>query len=295
MPCYHPITAYRTAGGDITFRQGHGVGSSITLPCGGCIGCRLERSRQWAVRCMHEASLHDANMFLTLTYDDEHLPYGATLVKRHMQLFFKSLRKRLSSLRISYYMCGEYGDEGRRPHYHALIFGYTFPDKIFHKFNDQGDKIFVSPILDKLWGQGYCYIGSVTFKSAGYVARYCLKKVTGKQAAAHYQVVNRDTGEITELVPEYAAMSLKPGIGKRWFQRFGSEVFPDDFIISKGRKLLPPRYYGRLHEADNPDSMAAVKLLRVRFGSRHKSESLPDRLAVREAVKVASITFLKRS
>ena len=139
MPCYSPLTAYKGKSTDsgkmcLSFKRSEGLFgsfSAINLPCGQCIGCRLERSRQWAVRCMHEASLHDENSFLTLTYSDENLPPGGSLHLPDFQNFMKRLRKSIAPKRVRFYHCGEYGDILSRPHYHALLFGYDFDDRKF--------------------------------------------------------------------------------------------------------------------------------------------------------------------
>ena len=223
MTCYTPINAFRSprltdAGKlSISFTPKTGYADlPIKLPCGQCIGCRLERSRQWATRCMHEAQLHEENMFLTLTYDDEHLP--RSISKREMQLFLKRLRKSLPSKKISYVYCGEYGDKTQRPHYHALIFGHRFDDCKIHSKTKNGQYLYTSEKLQNLWQKGHCLIGSVTFESAAYVARYCLKKITGKNADKAYERLDPQTGEIYQITPEFFQPSLKPAIGLRWLK-----------------------------------------------------------------------------
>ena len=124
MPCYHPITAWRLVGGmdkktgkwKITFdkRKGHPA-TEMKISCGQCIGCRLERSRQWAVRCVHEASLHTANSFITLTYRNECLPGDGSVHPEHFQKFMKRLRKALPDVKIRFFHCGEYGSMLSRP------------------------------------------------------------------------------------------------------------------------------------------------------------------------------------
>ena len=129
MACYHPMPAVRLANGDVTFVSRTKVdGHAIYLPCGQCVGCRLERSRQWAVRCMHERSMHERACFVTLTYDDEHLPPGKSLNYPDVQKFLRRLRKRVG-VPIRFYLCGEYGDDTDRPRYHICLFGFDFPDK----------------------------------------------------------------------------------------------------------------------------------------------------------------------
>lgn len=145
----------------------------MTVSCGQCIGCRLERSRQWAVRCMHEKQMHDDACFITLTYDDDNLPFGETLVLSDWQKFMKRLVKKNGPIR--FYHCGEYGDDTNRPHYHAILFGYRPDDP--ELFSTSGEtKLYASPSLRNTWGMGHCTFGDATFETAAYVARYITKK-----------------------------------------------------------------------------------------------------------------------
>ena len=145
------------------------------LRCGQCMECRLAYSREWAIRITHESQMHGSNCFLTLTYDDEHLPRYGQLVKRDLQLFFKRLRKYAG--RFRYVAAGEYGEQNRRPHFHAAIFGLDFSgDRVLYATSVRGDNTFVSPLVGKAWGMstfpmGHT-IGSLTFESAAYIARY---------------------------------------------------------------------------------------------------------------------------
>ena len=165
------------------------------LPCGQCVGCRLERSRQWAIRCMHEAQMHEDNCFITLTFNPESLDDRSnpwSLDVRDFQLFMKRLRKKYGA-GIRFYHCGEYGELNKRPHYHACIFGFDFPDKRLWKVTNSGHRLYISESLDELWPFGFCTIGNVTFESAAYVARYIMKKVNGDAAADHYEWIDEDT------------------------------------------------------------------------------------------------------
>lgn len=191
MPCYSPLSGYRSIKPNqngkypIMFSQRDGFSDiPIDVPCGRCIGCKLERSRQWATRCMHEASMHKKNVFITLTYSDEHLPYDQSLDLDHFQKFMKRLRKKHPHVR--FYHCGEYGEKTGRPHYHAILFNCDFLDKKIYTIRNE-NPVYVSQELNNIWGYGLCEIGSVTFESAGYVARYCTKKITGDFAEEHYQ------------------------------------------------------------------------------------------------------------
>lgn len=205
----------------------------------------------------------------------------------------KRLRKRFNG-NIRYFHCGEYGEKSKRPHYHAIIFGTDFPDKIFHTRNDQGDTIYTSKLLESLWGHGFCSIGQFTFETAAYCARYILKKVSGPTAPQHYRVVDLETGELVERVPEYVTMSLKPAIGSRWFDQFHSDVYPDDFCVMRGKKLPVPRYYDLRLGRMNKPLLEHLKKRRIATGKKNSANSTHERLLVRETVKLAQIKSLKR-
>lgn len=276
MPCFHPVTAFRsrdlnpTGKRSLVFSADKGlIGSELQIPCGGCIGCRIDRSSAWATRLMHEASWHEQRSFLTLTYDDLHLPSDNSLDKTHFQLFMKRFRKRHGG-KIRYFMCGEYGDQTQRPHYHAIIFGCDWHDKRKHSKNKQGSQLWVSDTLDQLWSHGHCYIGDVTHESCAYVARYIMKKVTGDLAKTHYERISSE-GEIYNLQPEYIAMSLKPGIGLKHYEKFKSDFYPSDCAVVNGKKVPVPKYYDRQLEKENPDLLATLKESRVRRAKLKKS------------------------
>ena len=180
MACFHPLSAYKL-GGQIHFgTPTSSLCAPLKLPCGQCIGCRLERSRQWATRIMFESQLHEKNSFITLTYSNEHLPFPPSLDHRHFQLFMKRFRK---EFKLRYYMCGEYGDKFFRPHFHACLFGVDFKeDRVLVKRSPSGHDLYRSPTLERFWTFGQSAIGDLTFESAAYVARYVTKKITGDLA-----------------------------------------------------------------------------------------------------------------
>lgn len=254
----------------------------VEVPCGQCVGCRLERSRQWAIRCVHEASLHENNTFITLTYKTEKIPAGWTLDLRDFQLFMKRLRKKYGA-GIRFFHCGEYGEKHARPHYHACLFGHEFSDKKYHK-TENGHKLYTSKELTELWPNGYHLIGALTFQSAAYVARYIMKKVTGKDAESHYD----------GRAPEYITMSRRPGIAQGWLDRFTTDVYPDDFIVINGKKMRPPRYYDRQYEITNYCDFEIIKKKRKLKAEENKENNTSERLRVRELVKTKSIQQLKR-
>lgn len=264
----------------------------MSVPCGQCVGCRLERSRQWAVRCEHEISLHEHNCFVTLTYDDNNLPVDESLSLPDIQKFNKRLRKKFGA-GIKIFYAGEYGDINRRPHYHSILFNMNFPDRKPFKRLGSGFTIDQSAILSELWPFGFSSIGAATFESAAYVARYCLKKVTGEASAEHYKHVTR-YGELVDLVPEFAHMSK--GIGAEWLKRHCSDVYPADRVVSRGGRVgRPPRYYAKYFASVNPMMSDELKEQRALSGIAEAWNNTPQRLAVREQVKQAQLRHLRRS
>ena len=297
MACFHPLKAFRTAGGEIIFNpHRQDTVADLTLPCGQCVGCRLERSRQWAIRCVHEASLHKDNCFITLTYAPEHLPADNSLNYRDFQLFMKRLRKRFPESKIRFYMCGEYGENFGRPHFHACLFNWNFPDRKLFFTSKHGDKVYRSDTLEELWPFGLCSIGEVTFKSAAYVARYIMKKVTGQRAFAHYHEVDSDgVSRETPRVPEFTKMSLKPGIGSDWLDKYKSDVYPHDYVIVNGKKVKPPRYYDKKYMKSDPYDYDELEFHRFSRAREKLHDNTPERLAVREEVLQAKLSKLKRN
>lgn len=287
------------AGGSLVFYEKRNY-SPLVIACGQCIGCRLERSRQWAMRCVHENQMHDFSSFITLTYDDENVPVDYSLRYVDFQLFMKRLRARVTRARqrmtltdVRFYMCGEYGDLGR-PHFHALLFGVFFNDRKFWRLLPSGSNLYTSDELDSLWPYGFTSIGDVTFESAAYVARYVVKKITGPAAFEHYKRVSPD-GEVYWVVPEFTHMSLKPGIGAAWFDKFRKEVYPSDRVVIRGREMRPPRYYDRLVESCSDVEIDFVRLEREHDAMKHVLNNMPVRLAVRERCSRARLLFKKRS
>lgn len=292
MACFRPVQAFRLADGSVSFAERGPVEGSLQLPCGRCVGCRLARSRAWAIRCVHEASLHERNCFVTLTYDEAHLPPFGSLRYRDFQLFMKRLRREFSPDPVRFFVCGEYGEGLKRPHYHACLFGVDFADK--RRLTLAGkDSGFSSSLLERLWGHGHVHLGSLNVRSAGYAARYVLKKVTGAPADEHY-AVSDCSGADGSLVPEFCRVSLRPGVGARWFDRYRGDL-RGDFVVHEGVRYSVPRYYDKLTKRVDRDRFEAVKEERETRALPFKSEQHPARLAVREVVEEARINQLKRS
>lgn len=291
MACYHPLTAWKPdEGGSLIFypRPRH---REIEIPCGQCIGCRLERSRQWAIRCLHESQMHEHSVFVTLTYNDNNLPYPPSLNYRHFQLFLKRLRKTRAGIR--FFMCGEYGDELARPHYHALLFNCFFDDRQFLTTRPIGT-LYRSPTLERLWPFGFSSVGDVTFESAAYVARYCVKKVTGPAAEQHYTRFDPYTGEIYKIEPEFCRMSLRRGIAFNWYQRYSTDVFDHDNVVIRGKTMKPPRYYDNILKATQGFSSDYIQFLRQQRAQSNAHDNTTERLLTRELYAKASLASKKR-
>lgn len=300
MPCFHPLQGYRalrpnpSGKRSILFSRGPDAGPvPVSVPCGRCIGCRLERSRQWAVRLMHEAQSHADAAFLTLTYDPEHLPAGGGLVKADFVKFMKRLRRTRPPRSVRYFHCGEYGSKKRRPHYHAIVFGVPFEDRVFFK-EESGNKLYRSPELERLWPFGASLIGAVTFESAAYVARYCVEKMHFFGEFV-YEHIDPESGEVLPIQPEYVTMSLKPAIGREWFERFKGETYRDDSVVMRGIEMRPPRFYDRRFELEDPERLAELKAARKKKALQFKEHNTDERLRVREQVKLAQVNQLRRS
>ncbi|AXH75543.1 MAG: replication initiator protein [Microviridae sp.] len=283
MSCVKPLKAYKGPGGQVVFSPRDGwLDRPVSLPCGQCIGCRIDRSKSWALRACHEAQRSGANSFLTLTYSPNNLPVDLSLDVSHWQSFAKRLRKERGPFR--FFHCGEYGEENFRPHYHAMIFGLDFSeDRVLHKVS-KGNNIYVSPSLERTWGLGFVTVGELTYESAAYVARYCLKKVTGDQASVRYARVDDVTGELWYVKPEYATMSRRPGIGKLWLEKFEGDVFPSDGVVFAGRRFKVPRYYDKVFAERDPVGFEAVKERRRRSVEDNRENLSPDRLYAREQI-----------
>lgn len=173
------------------------------VPCGKCVPCLIMKRKLWASRIELEATCHDQAAFITLTYEDSQLPAGSSLEPAHLKAWLKRIRERSEPLRLRYFACGEYGERSNRPHYHAILFGYR---GCTCGAESQWRRKQIScrdcNLLRETWGHGYILSGPFTRGAAGYVARYVTKKMTAK-----------DDPRLEGRSPEFARMSLKPGIG----------------------------------------------------------------------------------
>lgn len=255
----------------------------VTIPCGQCMGCRIDYSRQWANRMMLELSYHKDAWFVTLTYDNAHLPLTfsqpdengevvelGTLCKRDVQLFMKRLRKNTGQ-QLRFYLAGEYGSSSARPHYHCIIYGLHLPadDLIDTGRSMDGFRYYRSSIVEQAWSArarghetddkypisliGMVCVAPVSWETCAYTARYVAKKLNGNLA----EVYKRNN-----LVPEFSLMSRRPGIGLQYYLDHKDEIYDGDVIYLRtakgGRKIKPPRYYDMKFDLDCPEEMEQI-------------------------------------
>jgi hypothetical protein len=247
---------------------------------------------------MHEASLYEWNYFITLTYSEVDCPWHGGLVYQDLTDFIKRLRSWCSrSGRPSprYFAAGEYGEKLGRPHFHLCVFNLDLRDLEYWSSRN-GHRVYVSHSIGELWTSGLHEIGSLTFQSAGYVARYCMKKVKGDvNSERHYAKCDPETGELIQVEREQVRMSRRPGIGSRWFGEFRDDCFPSDFLIVEGNRVKVPRYYDKELDKISPEELARYKELRCERAKLVKDNCTPARLKVREHCTRVRVQRLQRS
>lgn len=311
MPCYSPLKGYKdpVSGGLIFKWTSKKPRAKMEVACGQCLGCRRDRNLMWAMRIVHESCLHVdhyGNCFVTLTYRSkdecteeqrekrQHIPGDYSLKVSDFQKFIRKLRRHFPQ-HIRYFHCGEYGDENLRPHYHACLFNVSFDDMVIEQ-SDQGIITYSSPTLEKLWPHGFCTIGELNYDTAAYTSGYILKKINGKQADEHY-LRNDEDGVANWVLPPYITMSLKPGIGEKFYNKFKSDFFPSDTspIPGKGVSQLVPRYYTSMLQTDDPVMHEVIKARRKAFIADHAEDFTPERLMDKYKCQRARYTKQKRT
>ena len=263
MTCFHPIKVYRhlsdhdpvTGKWPIRFEKhahhSHAV-CEFEVPCGKCYGCRMARAREWALRLYLESIYYDDKCFVTMTYDDDHLPADGNLSKVHCQKFIKRLRKSIG-IPVRYFLCGEYGSTTFRPHYHMILLGYEFPD-LFRYNETESGTLYTSELCDRLWSLGECKIGLVTEASIGYTTAYCNKKLG--YTMADY--------ERAGIQPEFVLMSTRPAIGSQfWIDNRNSLMELDGMFMKDGVRVSLPRIFNKRWQAEFAESYDKVKLQRM--------------------------------
>lgn len=281
MSCYKPIPVWRGEDDVIIFSPLHYSDMdkpAFHVPCGRCMGCRLEYARQWAVRMSHEAMYHDDVLFVTLTYADNHLPVGNSLDKSHFTLFLKRLRKYLSPTKIRYFACGEYGSKFARPHYHMILFGHNFVDRKIYQYISDDVIYYQSDNLDEIWTYGFCIysiVDKTDFDAFVYCAKYITKKIKGPegdQYADHY----------AGRCPEYVVMSRKPGLGRRFVDDYVDDIYNHDRVVVRDKLICkPPRYYDKIIFEKDIKKELDIKSRRE-YKNYMKAKESPERLAMRE-------------
>lgn len=236
---------------------------------------------------MHEAKMNRMNCFVTLTYDEEHMPYQRQLTYPHFQRFLRKARRKYGAFR--FFMAGEYGELHDRPHYHACLFGLSFPrERVVRSDSGTGFHVYESAALSQLWPHGYASVGDLSFESAAYVARYVVKKAGGP---ADERLMRFDeNGVCYWLTPEFSKCSLKPGIGASWWAKYKPEVIARGNLVMRGVEMKWPRYYEKL---DVNDDLQGWKDKFIREAKLE--EGTPERLKAREIVAKARLEFKKRT
>ncbi len=205
----------------------------------------------------------------------------------------KRLRKILEPKKIRFFHVGEYGEQLERPHHHALLFNHDFEDKYLWS-QQEGINTYRSDLLEKIWPYGFTTVGALTWETAAYCARYCTKKITGKEAEEHYKKTSIETGELIDLEPEYITMSLRPAIGRSWYETYKTDCYPSDFITHKGKKYTIPKYYDKLYQEENEAAFTDIKKRRIEKAWQHADDQTPNRLRARETCQTARAQLLQR-
>lgn len=283
----------------------------VDIPCGRCIGCRLSRSKQWADRAVLELQYHAYNYFITLTYSDDFVPSSEfvdkdsgevgealTLCKKDLQDYIKRLRRHFEPAKCRHLSVGEYGSETLRPHYHQILFSdFEIPDLKFYGFSNNGDPLYESQILDSIWKKGKVWIGEATWESIAYVARYVNKKLYGAEAE-YYKIFN--------IVPEFLTCSLKPAIGRMYYEDHKEELFSrSQYFFPRNNGVgsaYPSRYFNNLFEVDfdHDDVEHRKTALKAQFEARKElklentSKTYLDYLEDEEYNKKCQIKKLQR-
>lgn len=284
-----------------SFMHTHPTWNYTVIPCKKCIGCRLDYSREWANRGYLESLNWTQNYFVTLTYDDEHLPEGETLEPKEFSNFIKRLRKymrdkKIQSKGIRFMGCGEYGEERGRPHYHVILFNCKLPtDSFYNPRISNKNTYWQNEIIEKCWNKGIINVSDVTWNTIAYTARYITKKIYGAKAEEEYQ----------GKVPEFFRTSRNPGIGGYYYDEHASEIYENDEIIITNKKgaasQKPPKYFDRLLDRDNPELLENLKRTRRKRASdnarvldEQSSYTRLERLAINARSKADKMLALIR-
>ena len=304
MPCFKPTT--------IRIKNDLGREYDQKINCKNCIGCLTDNERMWTDRIVDEASLYDNNLFVTLSYDEEHLPDHESVNIRDGQLFMKKLRKKFPGFKIRFLYKAEYGENTARAHYHYALFNTPkLTDMEYNRSNDNGDKLYTSKTIEDIWGNGFVLIGELNRTTAGYIARYIVKSdQKTKSKRDDFEIIDPDGVVHHRNRKPFLNMSRRPGIGRAWLEKNFSDVFPRDeyFVQAKAIKPTkfnphplranasvimhkPPAYYFRCLEQMKPEMHAELKLQREdeTLKPKNKWNRTKKRLTVRETCLKAKL------
>jgi len=293
VSCNKPLTATRAPSGEVFLGADHvGTGRALELPCGKCVGCKMDRARAWQIRIMHEAQLFDSNLCVTLDYSDANLK-SRSLEYPDFAGFMKRLRRRLSGVSIAggrrpirFFVAGEYGEKFERPHFHAILFNVLFPD-----MQKMHNGYYSSKLCEDLWeDRGRAVIDRLDSAAAAYVAGYTLKKA--RHSVYVDSLVDPNTGLLSDRRPPFVVMSRRPGIGAWWFERYGGDMFPHDFAVAEGSKYKVPRYYlERFRKVADACQVEEIMHGRYLRAQERREDSTPDRRAVKEELALRRAEF----
>lgn len=259
----------------------------IKVPCGQCIGCRLDYARIWGERCALESSYYVENCFVTLTYDDVHLPSRAD--PEAFRLFIKRVRNHFKDRKIRYFGCGEYGTSSGRFHMHIILFNCQFNDLKYLKTNKNGDPLYTSEELKSLWPYGFSTVGECNYKTCNYTARYILKKQKGE--------IKTD---------EFVRMSTRPGIGYQYFIDHYDELLTNKMIyfnfdenkkttnINKYFKKLIQTLNFEISEELDKEAIEKIEAKQLNDKQLYNVPDTKDLLDIQKELKLASIKQLKK-
>ena len=238
----------------------------MDIACGQCIGCKMKKAQDWAIRITHEAKYYEDNCFITLTFSNQELARRenpGTVDVNDVQKFLKRLRRHLDyrgeNSKFRYFAVGEYGEKTGRPHYHILIFGWKPSDGTLWKTTRKQSRLYNSETLAKLWTHGHANFGTVTWDSAAYCAGYITKKFNDHNCPERLTWIDPITNKTREKDPEFATMSRRPGLGTRWIEEHHEEAFRDDYVIVKDKKRALPKFYDKWLEQHDPELLAELK------------------------------------
>lgn len=298
MPCKHPLIRAENMKKIVTAQDGHKYYKPMIIgldkfnewemdkhhpnynykliPCGKCIGCRLDYSREWANRGFLEALCWKQNYFVTLTYNDEHLKmireelsadeFYATVDQKDMKRFMHDLRQKMKRDKhqedgIRFMGCAEYGDQGLRPHMHIILFNCKLPLESFYKPRILNDNTYYqNHIIEACWKKGLSNISEATWNTIAYTARYITKKIKGKDAQAIYDSLGVEA--------EFLRTSRMPGIGKPYYDKHWEKIYKYDQIqvhnLNGTITCQPPKYFDELYKKDHPKEFRKIQEKRER-------------------------------